>query len=646
MPKKSIFSMIILVAFCFAGCNWFSGPNTVPSDQVNPDDFTDDRLQSGEVTPPSLDYDGSAVDAETNAEYAQLTQGIRATYIPNATDTTDDAVLQADRDKFNENVALQYEIVARTILYTLVGHYGEESGIEAQDLVYEFYADTSLLPSGEPSSTTVHIDANTPTQGDTTLLEGHDYAIEHVISGLTGTYDVNTSSWTVERTYSTDTSWNFNLGANMIGDNYNETFVETFTPYVQLNLMEYALGYPLTSYETMEFLGPTAIRLAINEAVYQIDKLGITANQEYADFLYTYIQDTIIGTTAINREAETISYTEPSYTYEVETPAENPDDPPTVTTETVYYDMDGTDAHTFTSSTIYKYDYLGTIREIVDLVAGTYDSSGNTLTPAISVDFPTYTRLEITDIDPNLFFTTGTDEDVSKLNNMDYQEYKSVVWYPNGISNINADGDTVLDFEQKLWQFDMLFPYIDSKNDITLDIFLRLHIDGENYIKHVFRIHTDSTQSFDYDNSSGNLTNPDTEINTDAFFTEDKTNSALIYTPLFFPEQNELLITGIENTLEKTFYSEENSYKNVFAGKLGSSVSFGDSGEDYIITNHFGEEVDLSGYYLCTDEAGFVEMIFVPVYDQGEDYDYTFKFMLTSMFLGDTELDINTEEQN
>ncbi len=641
MPKKSLMSIVLLITFCFAGCNWFGTPTTPGGSTPGAGDFTDDRLQSGEKEYPSLDYDNETVDAENMAENAELTQGVRATYIPKATDTSTDATLQADRDKFNENAALQYEIVARTILYSLVGRYGEEGGIDTQDIVYEFYADTSLLPSGAPTSTTVVIEANAPTVGEARLLEGHDYAIERVISGLAGTYDVNTASWTFERTYSSDTKWNFNLGTNMIGDNYNETFVETFTPYVQLNLMEYALGYPLTSYETMEFLGPTAIRVAINEAVYQIDKLGITANKDYADFLYTYIQDTIIGTTAINREAASISYTEPSYTYEVETPGENPEDPPVVTTETVYYDMDGTAAHTFTSSTIYKYDYLDTIREIVDFVAGTYDTSGNTLTPAISADFPTYTRLEITDIDPNKFFTLGTGEEVKKLDNMDYQEYKSVVWYPNGISNIDAEtGDTTLDLEQKLWQFDMLFPYIDSKNDITLDIYLRLHIDGENYINHVFRIHTDSTQSFDYDNTSADLTSPDSEVSTDAFFVEDKTNSALIYTPLFFPDKTELLNTGIENTHEKTFYSVENAYRNVFAGKLGSAVSFGDSGEEYIVTNHFGEEVDLSGYYLCTDEADFVEMIFVPVYDHGEDYDYTFKFLLTSLLLGDIDLTI------
>ena len=41
--------------------------------------------------------------------------------------------------------------------------------------------------------------------------------------------------------------------------------------------------------------GPSQLQLMINEMVAKINVLGIEANQEYADFLYAYIKDTIIN---------------------------------------------------------------------------------------------------------------------------------------------------------------------------------------------------------------------------------------------------------------------------------------------------------------------------------------------------------------
>ena len=646
MPKTSIFAMVLVAVFCFAGCNWFgagTGGSGGSGGQPSSDDFPDDRVQQGNTGFPSVDYDSEEDEQQQNAARAEITQGIRATYIPKADETTDDAILQADRDKFNENAALQYEIVARAILYNLVGHYGETDGTSGETVIYEFYADTSLLPSGDASETTVILEGNTPYQANNTLLEGWDYAIEQQISGLDGTYDENTDTWTVERVYSTSAAWNFSLGTSMMGSNYNDTFVNTFTPYVQINLMEYFLKLPITPLSSLESMGPTALNAQINEYVAQIDKLGITANQEYADFLYTYIVDVIVGSGAMNRETASFTYDEPMDTYEITVPSENPDEPDTTETVTVYYDMDGTSAHTFTSNTIYKYNYESNIRTLVDMIAGTYDSNGNEVTPAISAEFPTYTRLEITDIAPEKFFTSGTTDEVSKLDNMDYREYSSVVWYPDGIQSMNENFETIIDTESKIWQFDYLTFMIDSKNDITLDIYLRLHINGENHIAHITRINTDSTQSYDYEFTKEYETDDSglADITQDSFFLEEKTNLSMIYIPLFLPDyKTQLVDEGITNSAEKIFYNEENAYKNTFAGKLGSSVSFGGEGDDFIVTNHYGETVDLSSYALCADELDFVEVIFVPQRTQGEDYDYSFKFMINDMIFGE----IITEE--
>ena len=646
MPKTSIFAIVLVAVFCFAGCNWFgagSGGSGGGGGQPSSEDFPDDRVQQGSTGFPSTDYDSEEDEQAQNEARAEITQGIRATYIPKADETTDDAVLQTDRDKFNENAALQYEIVARAILYELVGHYGETDGAAGETITYEFFADTSLLPSEDATETTINLEANTPYQANNTLLEGWDYAIEQQISGLSGSYNENTNTWTVERTYSTSAAWNFSLGTSMIGNNYNDTFVNTFTPYVQINLMEYFLNLPITPLSTLLGLGTGALQAQINEYVAQIDKLGINANQEYADFLYTYIIDVIVGSSAMNRETASFTYDEPMDTYEITVPGENPDEPETTETITVYYDMDGTSAHTFTSSTIYKYNLQSNIRALVDKIAGTYDTSGNVVTPAISAEFPTYTRLEITDIAPEKFFTSGTTDEISKLDNMDYREYTSVVWYPDGIQSMNENFETVIDTESKIWQFDYLTLMIDSQNDITLDIYLRLHINGENHIAHITRINTDSTQSFDYEITPENEKDENgvEDITQESFFLEDKTNLSMVYIPLFLPDyKTQLVDEGITNAAQKTFYNEENAYKNTFAGKLGSSVAYGESGEDFIVTNHYGETVDLSSYALCADSQDFVEVIFVPQRTQGEDYDYSFKFLINDMILGE----IATEE--
>ncbi len=617
MRKKAFLGILLVVAFCFSGCNWFGGYNLTPEQKKS--GLADYRIQTGETTFPKSDYDSTESEKAENELYSSVSQGVRATYTPKIGEKTTDTVLQADRDKYTQNAKLQYEIIARTILYYLVGNYGYSGGNTGETIVYEFYADKSLLPDGEKFNTSIDLPNIKLYQANDARKSSWDSAIEQQITGITGNYDTENDTWQISRTTTNAYKWNFSLN-NTVNANYNTNWIDTFTPYVMLNLMEYFIlgkNY-ITPLNTLLSYGPSQLELEINNLVTKIERLGINANQEYADFLSDYISETIIGTNAIKRESMTFTYNAPSVQKEVE-----PFDPENPEYETIYYDMDGTGRATVSTNTWYKYNYTDTIQSIVDKVAGEYNTNGETVTPAMSVDFPTYTRLEITDVSPETFYTTGEKQgDLDKLNNMDYRVYQSVVWYPNGIISFDQTKLTsYADTSTKKWLFNTIELNIDSKEDITLDIFMRIHYEGGDTVKHVARYNTDISQSYNYDKQT--LTD-NLSVDDNSFFNDTKMNSMLIFVPYFFGEDCILSNDGIENTVTKKFYYEQNSYKNTFAGKLGSSVNFG---ENLTVTNYYDEEVDLSNYNLCNDGNDFVELIFVPKVQENIT-DYSFKFLL------------------
>lgn len=641
MLKKSIIGMLLAVVFCFSGCSWFDMGGTTPGGgSGGNNDYNDDRIQDsvGEHVPPEIDV--SEDEAKENESYAKITQGVRASYLPTKFDETDDSVLAADRRKFDENAALQYEIVAQSVLFYLTGRYGETAGNNASEIVYEFYADTSKLPSGDATQATITLPRTAPIEENVSLLHTTASAIERQTTGLEGSYSLATDSWTLSRTETNAYKWNFSLGTSVTAG-YNERFIAEFTPIVQVNLMEYALNFPLSS--KADILAETPESM-IESYVAKIQRLGITQSQEFADFLYDYILSIIIGENATSWDNLRPLYTEPVDSYTEEVPSEINPDETVEQTVFVYYDMDGNpDTHTFTAPQLYKYNYITAAQNIVELVAGTFDTNGEVVNPAIFAEFPTYTRLEITDIAPDKFYTAGEkgDSDVLSLDSMEYHEYQSAIIYPDGIFNYDVDAEEGEDLTQKLWQFDVLNLYIDSKEDITLDVYIRLHINGTNYIEHISRINTDSAKSFDFEGESDALGEDSVASSADEYFIESKLNYTIIDMRTFLDDERiEMLTTGIENTTNKNFYAEEGGYKDTFAGKLGSSVAFGN---ELKVTNHYGETVNLDKYALCNDTGDFVEIIFAPVKDKGENYDYRFKFLVRALYWGvfDEDLELN-----
>ena len=611
------------------------------------------NIQTGETTRPEfpgVDIDPAESETQMAEYYDSITQGVRATYLPDVDEVSSDTVLQADREKYLENAAYQYEIVATYILHSLQGEYGE--GVSSSSLNYEFYADTSLLPTSDLSEINISLPAITPSTGVSFRFETNAGAIDAPVNGVQYAGDGVTAP-----VYDSSLAWQMNGATG---------FVERHKQLVQANLMEIALGHEISS---------TTSATQIEEYAKEIEKLGIPQTLEFRDAVYDYIANYIIGADLMARENETLSWVEPYYSWveTIEHEETNEDGSTTTWTEYIYHCVHFNMAtgaqpdllhqnHTdtiFTSSTAYKFGYADTINKILDEILGTFSSGGTQVSTGFTADFPTYTRVEITDVDAYRYFTSYNEElgedERQVITSMDYREYNSVIIYPSGTVVDTIDGEDVIDRENMLWQFDSLYISIDSLNDITLDIYMRIHQNGQDTIIHLTRINTDSTLDYGYyeeETDYEDYYDEETEtISPEYYFTPTKTNTRSIFLPDLIPlDSTTILSTGVRNTTNRTFYQDEradgdyeteleNVYKNTFVGKLGSSVAFENAenfNERFTVTNFYGETVDLSDKYLCQDECDFVEFIFDVVEDPTNpaDYDYSFKFMIYSLFLG------------
>ena len=649
----SICLMCLTMTFTFAGCSLPWGSSDTGSGGGSGSGSGNGgghNIQTGDTTYPTPpDINSAEIEREMAQSYASITQGVRATYLPDVDEVSSDAVLQADREKYLENAAYQYEIVATYILHSLQGEYGE--GVSSSSLNYEFYADTSLLPTSDLSEIDISLPAITPSTGVSFRFETNAGAIDAPVNG------VQYLGRTPAEVRDSSLAWQMNGATG---------FVERYKQLVQANLMEIALGHEISSSTSTE---------QIEEYAKEIEKLGIPQTQEFRDTVYEYIANYIIGADLMARENETLSWVEPYYSWveTIEHEETNEDGSTTTWTEYIYHCVHFNMAtgaqpdllhqnHTdtiFTSSTAYKFGYADTINKILDEILGTFSSDGTQVSTGFTADFPTYTRVEITDVDAYRYFTSYNeelDEDERQvITSMDYREYNSVVIYPKGILEYDEEGNEVVNLEQLLWQFDMLTISIDSVQDITLDIYMRLHIGGEDTIVHLTRMNTDSTLSYDYESETENIddylliTEDGIGYKPEFYFLPDKTNTRAMYLPDYLPiNSTEIVTGGVTNTTNKTFYQDEraegdyeteleNVYKNTFVGKLGSSVTFENSknfNQTFTTTNYYGETVDLSDKYLCQDECDFVEFIFDVVEDSSNpaDYDYSFKFMIKSLF--------------
>ncbi len=713
----------------FGGCSWFSGGSSIggsggssgggaydPNDKIDsaplPGDSVVEELPEGDINQTVALAEASGI------------QGVRATYLPDVNERSEDAVLQADREKYLENAAFQYEIVAEYILHTLQGKYG--SGVSASSIKYEFYADTSLTGTFYEGKEIRNEEDRTEQIIELPAIAPEEDADYPKTFGTTENA-INEPVVNVELEYTevppgsgsacpparpvTDASLHWIVTGNDI---------RSYKSVVQLNLMELALGLPTSPITTNEITATNEIK----NLAKRIDKLGIIEKGYYAQSLRDYIANNLIGANLISRDKASLSYVDPSYTYyEWEQVGTDEDGNPIYdwVAHTGYYEMLGSGTpHAFTSSIIYKFGYEETIDTLVSDILGTYD--GDTLLSAGFVHtFPKYTRVEIADLQPYNFIYSEPKEELEEgerqhITSMDYREYNSVIIYPNEGTEIVPQDESIDTFadeetgeqpENKNWLFDLVEFRIDSVQDITLDIYLRVHYgskvnpDGtttpaKNVILHITRICTDSTKDQNYYPGSetdwGNITddenwgNIEIEIDEDGniklpedygpqkedFFDTTKTNYRLVdLAALTESDDFDTFVNEINNPYtiddptadsfrqffhEVKQFDEENkplpveygtiTYHNVFAGKLGSNLSIDTPSHlEYSLgfENYFGDMVSLNDKYLCQEDCDFVEFIFDVQKDPQLGANYDYSFKF-SISMGYTGMEDNDFE--
>lgn len=711
--KIASLCLICCMALTFGGCSfWFGsdigggnggGSGTDTSGPSRPPLPVED-----EPTPPE-EIDITATFLQ---DQARAVQGVRSTYVPGVDEVASDPVLRADRSKYLRNAAYQYEIVARYILHTLQGTYGE--GVGSSTITYNFYADTNLTGTfyegkeirnpEDPEKTVITLPAITPEDEHTypKTLGTHRNAINDPVVNvkLDPTVLDNPKGETAcPPAYAVHAS---ELGMDLKWNMSGEDIISTYLSIVQLNLMEYALGEPLSP----QSIGASAAQTKINELAKKIDKLGIPQGKYYYDFLIDYITETIIGTPLMDRELASLSYTDPSYKYylweivgyHVEgTPPNEHTVPDYDWVEyTGWYEMLGSGTpHSFSNDEIYKFGYQDTAEAIATAILGTFDGERHVDT-GFTFDFPTYTRVEITDSQAYNFYYShddsldeveeGEERDPQKISSMDYRDYNSVIIYPNAEAYTEEEFGVAIDEEKRNWLINYANIYIDSVMDITIDIYLRVYIApkylddgtlqyGREIIVHLTRMNTDSTRDYTFSPDEDEETrDPDYHdkyydeegnIKREYLFDENKTNNRLvsletacadadIYNIIKAPLPNKYTTDDpTADTFRQYFhlpqeFDEEDkaippedgtqTYHNVFAGKLGSNLSidtFRHLETNKTFDNYYGDTVDLGDKYLCQEDCNFIEFIFDVQKDpeNGPDYDYSFKFSILPLYM-------------
>jgi len=650
-----------------------------------------------------------------------------------------DPVLKADRAKFFENAAYQYQLMSQYILHLLQGEYGSYVG--GDTLTYEFYAkeyydedgnqaflddtfykDKKIRNATDATSMTVTLPSRSPKTGygNSRLLQTHENAINAPVVGIQwagasyrGSYPADTVVGPPDTMEKRDESLHWNI----TGGEECSDIETTYLHRVQLNLMQSVLGVSITDPNSIT---EEVAKKRIKRLAKKIDKLGIAQNISTYNKIKNYIYSTIIGSELISREYKTLTYSHLIYTYTWEYKvqegtknvgtAENPKYVPNykewTEDKTGCYDLKAGE-HSFSDSEIYKFNYTETVNEILNAVIGTFDSYGNLVEEGFVAEYPTYTRVEAIDSQPfDFYYATEravTDADKGKINSMEYRNYNSVIMYPD--ASIDAEliqewleekkknpklEMSELDYynsDKKRWILDSVDISIESMEEITIDVYVRVHYagsepgEGSDTIVHLTRLNTDPEQVYyysppqdaafvnKYTDSAGNAM-------PERYFDEEKSNNRSVHLEDLLPvaTMNDLTegiqnpyVVGEENKDKENFrqfYHEEQelddenkdvptadpTFHNISLGKLGSTVNVDTPrhlGKELIVTNFYGEEVDFSDKYLCQDDCDFVEYIFDVQIDPQKpaDYDYTFRYSIVNTYFWGLTENASTEEQ-
>ncbi len=354
---KSLLMCVCLsvLLFCFSGCTVFGTGGYNDDYYIKHGDDETKPYRPGIQPTPSKHDDTSTFDEDwiyeddAFADNISKYYGARNIYTANAQSSeylnTTDAELLADRQKFNSNAQMQYYYMAKYILYNLVDHYATQ--VDESTDTYTFYANTALLPAGVPTQTIINYNPSVYAYSSVRLSKAIQSSPKWICS------------------LNIDDSYNY--------INYLADYLPVFVPYLQIRLMESALGIttPTNINAVVNLSTNQSISTAVNTIVVgyvtKIYTLGITAQSLPINSVLDILKQEIIGTSAYNENL--LNY------------------------------------NTFLN----------------DLLNGFYND--------VAPSFANYNRNEFCDVESSVLYNVGSKAQPSKLSNIEYQEYQSAAFF-------------------------------------------------------------------------------------------------------------------------------------------------------------------------------------------------------------------------
>ncbi|MBQ9785971.1 MAG: hypothetical protein IJW25_00710 [Clostridia bacterium] len=625
--------------FLFAGCDLsFTRPST-GNDTGN---FITDRYDRNEGTTSGGGKDKNKIEIDdieaNNAIYSDMKeyyQGVRLLTQPTPGAKTNTALTDAERERFYFNVINQYEVMADYILTSLVGQFGmgstqtvvESSPFNGQttgDYVLEI---NPYTPQDRSSASGFKNDS------DYLVIDGFasgwgvvQEPCTPVLNDTTGEYECKTN-----HTYSTQINknhcWLLNLNSQTFtnAQDYLQTYLNNYSTFIQLRIMQIVLDEPRTSYVNFS---PTTAQEDMKLYAQKFDQLGLNFTNEQKEEIRDFILEEVIGYTAINYAKQQKSFTEPtfvaSYTYTDNTDPSNPTQQTIDVTHYADVNNNGVGAETITNPQMYVTNYEQALDTIL------YE-----LYEKIE-EFVDFYALEIIDINSEKFFQIGevnAEDENMKLQNIDMAEYKSVIF-----------------LGEEIQAFNMVYFMFSSEKDMVMDIYLNISDGNSQVLKAIGAVNVNSEYGFDYYEENDEyadfnyLTATDEEVKekdlNDMFNTEQVHNYTFCMLEYLFDE-DEMEI--LQNTFETSEiysalkYEEADSRKGYHTNsKDNTTVSPSEKIDNqmYQKTTYKNEETNGEKELICANSNStancFVEIIF-DVRKTNELEQYPFNFAVALM---------------
>lgn len=620
---KKVFSKILGLFCAFALFFGFSGCSLVPglsgggggTGGGGSGNTNNDHTNEQPVTNPEFEQ-----DAEGNWVYfddlINDCYGVRIVSIPPVGAESGNEVTNAERARFYTNVSAQFEVLSEYVLCYLLGEFG--GGIEAVDIV------------SEDGDYATKIQAISPQERDVNIFDTNQYRIEGVLTGWD--YDGTDLS----PIYSTENNkaWILYLGQNYISDGadyYANSYIAKHKDFVQLRLMEIVLNELYnTSYKTSWADASGDVTSTINAYIKEFAKLGFEMGEmsdtdSIAGKIKQFIEQEVIGTEVISYDNGIKNFAEPGNAEQFYDINKNSEYNPSFTNEEY-------DTYSELTSKGFFVGYSSKVETLVhnlsDIVMGEeVDSNGNGY---IDKGFIGTYAMEVRDLASKEFFNPGvpgTEGAPRKLNNMEYAQYKSAMFFPKNMT-----------------EMDSLTIYVDSETNFSMRIWLRVNLNtlmGRiNFTLPLTILNLNSAEGCDWANEDMDKEwTGDEEFwtePTELFDNRERNAVWSIDLEALLSEQyfNQIYLLGFEAN-EQTDYIERgyhsNSKDNADLKDLYTLLRMDENAELPQWYTDLGLEASVWDSLVSSSEDSYFEFVF-EIIDEQPEQEYNFKFLIMPTF--------------